>query len=213
MFDIYLESYYIHVNTINMNMDKMKRIYNMTNRSKQAAQTTSNIIAATERLLASKSLDEVSLIAIAAEAGTTVQTVIRHMDSRDGCFKAVVKVVTARVEKQRGNSEYNSIEAAISDLIDHYESEGKLILNFLAQEQSGDSFVSDLMKEGRTYHRKWIKRCFANYMSEQNEKTIDALVIATDIYAWKLLRQDIGRCQIITKGVITNIVKKILEVS
>lgn len=191
----------------------MTRNYDMTKRSRQAAQTEANIIAATERLLTSKSLDEVSLGAIAKEAGTTVQTVLRHMDSRDGCFKAVVQVVTARVEKQRGNSAYSSIEAAISDLIDHYESEGKLILNLLAQEQRGDSFITNLMQEGRSYHRNWIERCFANYLHEHREANIDALVVTTDIYTWKLLRLDLGRSLSAAKEIITNIVKNILEVS
>ncbi len=191
----------------------MTRNYNMTKRSEQAAQTRTKIISATERLLANKLLDEVNLKAIAKEADTTVQTVLRHMDSRDGCFKAVVQVVTERVEKQRNNSEYNSIEAAISDLTAHYESEGMLILNLLAQEQSGDSFVSSLMQEGRSYHRNWVERCFSNYFHGNSEATTDALVVATDIYNWKLLRLDIGRSENAAKEVITNIVKKILEVS
>jgi AcrR family transcriptional regulator len=185
----------------------------MTNRSKQAAQTRTNIIAATELLLANNSLDQVSLIAIAKEAGTTVQTVLRHMGSREGCLKAVVEVVTARVEEQRGTTENENIEAAISDLCDHYESEGKLILNFLAQERRGNSFISGLMQGGRKYHRDWVKRCFANYLPEHSDATIDALVVATDIYAWKLLRLDYGRNRNLAKEIITSIVMKILEVS
>lgn len=188
----------------------MTRNYNMTKRSSQTAQTRANIISATERLLTYKLLDEVNLITIAKEAGTTVQTVLRHMGSRDGCFNAVVQVVTTRIEKQRRNSEYNSLEAIISDLTDHYESEGKLILNFLAQEQSGDSFVSKLMKEGRIYHRNWVERCFANYLHEHTETNIDALVVATDIYTWKLLRLDLGRSQNVAREVITSIVNKIV---
>jgi AcrR family transcriptional regulator len=185
----------------------------MVKRSKQAAQTTANIIAATELLLTHKPLKEVSLIAIAKEAGTTVQTVLRHMGSRDGCFIAAVQELTARVKKQRGNSAYHTVEAAISDLSEHYELEGKLVLNFLGQEQRGNSFISSLLQKGRSYHRDWVKRCFTRYLHRHNEATIDALVVATDIYTWKQLRIDIGRNQHITNEIITNIVKKILEIS
>jgi AcrR family transcriptional regulator len=183
----------------------------MINRSMHAAQTRDNIINATERLLTNKLLYEIDLKAIAQEAGTTVQTVLRHMESRDGCLLAVVKVVSARIEAQRSNSDYNSIEAIIADLIEHYESEGKLILNFLAQEQKGDSFVSNIIKEGRAYHRNWVKRCFANYLHSHTDSEIDALVLATDIYSWKLLRLDIGRRRNESQTIITNMVMKILE--
>lgn len=189
----------------------MARKYNMAERSKQAAQTTNSIITATEQLLTNKSLDEINLKAIAKEAGTTVQTVLRHMNSREGCIEAVAKVVSERVEKQRESSEHDTIENKISGLIRHYESEGKLVLNFLAQEQKGDSIASDLTRKGRTFHRNWVKQSFKKYLAVKEKDTIDALVAATDIYTWKLLRLDLGRSQNATKRIITKSVKKLVE--
>lgn len=204
---------YIDVNTININIDSMTRTYDMSRRSQKAAQTTQNIIAATERLLTEKSLEEISLKTIAQESEVTVQTVLRHMESRDGCLHAVAERVSVRVEKQRGASEPGNIFEAIEKLIEHYEEEGKLILNLLAQEHSGDSFVSNLTKEGRAYHRNWVERCFGPHLSENSSEVIDGIVAATDIYTWKLLRLDLGRSRDTTKKVIINMVKKILEVS
>lgn len=189
----------------------MPRTYDMSTRSQKAAQTTENIIAATERLLTEKTLDKISLNAIAKEAGVTVQTVLRHMESRDGCLQAVVEKVSSQVEKQRGTSEPGNISDAIEKLIEHYEAEGKLVLNLLAQEHTGDSFASNLTNEGRAYHRKWVKRCFSPYLSENNSKIIDGLVAATDIYTWKLLRLDLGRSRNTTRKVITNMVKNMLQ--
>lgn len=191
----------------------MTRNYDMRMRSKQAAQTKDNIIAATERLLTNQLLDDVNLKAIAREAGTTVQTVLRHMESRDGCLQAVVTVVAARVEQQRGHSEYKDIDSTISDLLEHYEQDGKLVLNLLVQEQKGHSFASALTRQGRSYHRNWVERCFTSYLPQQNDIIIDALVAATDIYIWKLLRLDLGRSRKAVNEVITQMVKKILEVS
>ena len=183
----------------------------MTERSKLAAQTTGSIISATERLLTNRSLNDINLKAIAKEAGTTVQTVLRHMNSREGCIEAVAKVVTERVAKQRESSEYDTIEKKISGLIRHYESEGKLVLNLLAQEQKGDSFASDLTRQGRTFHRNWVKKSFKKYLPVKEKDTIDALVAVTDIYTWKLLRLDLGRNRNATKRIITNSVKKLME--
>ncbi|MDT8322902.1 MAG: TetR family transcriptional regulator [Bacteroidota bacterium] len=189
----------------------MTRRYDMARRSQQAAQTRENIIAATEALLRTRRIDEVTLQAIAEEAATTVQTVLRHMESRDGCFTAVVQVVTTRVATQRGRSAYCSVEDAIADLTDHYEAEGPLILNLLAQEQSGDAFVTDLMKRGRRFHRDWVRRCITGKPDVQTQSDIDALVLATDIYAWKLLRLDLGRSRTKVREVMSRIVKGVLD--
>ena len=189
----------------------MARSYDMSKRARQTAQTRENIIAATERLLASRLLDDITLRVIAKEAGTTVQTVLRHMESRDGCFDAVAREVAARVKEQRGQTEHDSIEEAVDALIEHYESEGRLILNLLAQERDGGAFVAEMMKTGRTFHRRWVRRCFLHYIHRDMQTDIDALVVATDIYAWKLLRLDLGRSPRAARRVITNMVKSILE--
>ena len=189
----------------------MTRRYDNSRRAQQAAQTREDILIATERLLASRRLEDITLRAIAEEAGTTVQTVLRHMESRDGCFSAVAREVAARVREQRGNVEYDSIEAAIADLTDHYEPEGRLILNLLAQERDGNAFVAEMMRKGRAFHRRWVRRCFARDISRGDTAEIDALVVATDIYAWKLLRLDLGRSAHATRRVMSDMVTRILE--
>ena len=184
----------------------------MSKRSEKASQTTEKIIAATELLLTDKPLEKISLKAIAMESGVTVQTVLRHMNSREGCIYAVAERVSARVEKQRGGPAGN-IDNAIESLIEHYEHDGKLVLNLLTQERSEESFASDFTKEGRIYHRQWVERCFGQYLSGNQTEVIDALVVATDIYTWKLLRLELDRPLNTTKNIITEMVKKILEIS
>jgi AcrR family transcriptional regulator len=204
--------FYIRVNLINMNIEPMTRTYDNATRAQKAAQTTENIIQATEQLLADTSLEEINLKTIAQKAGVTVQTVLRHMESRDGCFSAVADRVASRVETQRSSSEPGNVTEAIKDLMDHYEAEGKLVLNLLAQE-GGSSFASSLTNEGRAYHRKWVVRCFSPLLSEESSEIIDGLVVATDIYTWKLLRLDMGRSRVTTERIINNMVNNTLETS
>lgn len=191
----------------------MTRTYDMSRRSQKAEQTSQNIIAATEWLLTEKSLEEITLDNIAQEAGVTVQTVLRHMESRDGCLHAVADRVSFRIEKQRGFTEPGNIPVIIESLIEHYEKEGKLVLNLLAQEHKGDSFASNFTNKGRAYHRKWVVRCFGPHISGKSSEVIDGIVAVTDVYTWKLLRLDLGRSRDKTKNIILNMVKKILEVS
>lgn len=189
----------------------MPRTYDMTKRSRQAAETRSGILDATENLLMEKPLSQIQLQEIAEKAGTTVQTVIRHMGSRDGCLKEVAKKVEKRVHLQRRMRDPKELDKALQDLIDHYELEGRLVLNLLKQEQMGDPDAAEFTKQGRVFHRHWVEKCFGLESDESNGVVVDALVAATDIYTWKLLRLDLGRSQTETYRVMMLTVNQIIQ--
>ena len=184
----------------------------MTNRARDAARTSERIVAATEALLASESIADVTLQAIASRSGVTVQTVLRHMGSRDGCFAAVGERLAARVDAQRAGAEPGDVAAAIAVLVQHYEAEGRLMLNLLSQEGSGDAFARTAAEAGRVYHRAWVVRCFGP-MPHDDLHGVDALVAVTDLYVWKLLRLDLGRSVEATEAVIARLVRSNLEAS
>lgn len=188
----------------------MTRPYDMTNRSRSASQTRERIVSATENLLASSPVEEVTLLAIADGAGVTVQTVLRHLGSRDGCFRAVRERVERRVQQQRESSAPGDVAAAIAGLMAHYEADGRLVLNLLSQE-SLDGFAAEAARSGRNYHRAWVDRCLGPRLGRRDEATLDALVAATDLYVWKLLRLDLGRSAPQTEAVVTGLVHAILE--
>lgn len=199
----------------------MPRTYDMTNRARAAAETTDRIVDTTERLLATASLPEVTLQAIADGAGVTVQTVLRHMGSRDGCFAAVAERVGRRIDAHRASSPPGDVDAAIAGLMQHYEADGRLILNLLAQETGQDELARHAAREGRTYHRAWVDRCFGPVLAraagadhasfEPDPEVVDALVAATDLYVWKLLRLDLKRSAAETRATIARTVRSLLE--
>lgn len=49
---------------------------------------------------------------------------------------------------------------------------------------------------GRAYHRDWAKRTFAPLLrglqGGTRERRLTAIVVATDVLVWKLLRRDLG---------------------
>lgn len=183
----------------------MTRAYDMTRRARRAAETGERIAEVTERLLAERPVEAVTLQGIAEGAGVSVQTVLRHMGSRDGCFEAAKERVRARIEARRGTPP-GDLDRAIGELLVHYESEGRLVLNLLAQESS-HPLAREASMEGRAYHRAWVARCFG----ELDEVTLDALVSATDLYVWKLLRLDLGRSPEATAAVVIRLVRAVLE--
>ena len=85
------------------------------------------------------------------------------------------------------------------------------MLNLLAQEANGDPLPRRASEEGRAYHRAWAVRCFGPWAGEPDPVRIDALVAATDLYVWKLLRLDLGRSREATERVVARLVRSVLE--
>jgi AcrR family transcriptional regulator len=191
----------------------MTRTYDMSTRARAAAATKERIVAAAEALLATTPVADVTLQAIAGRAGVTVQTLLRHLGSREGCFAAVGERIGARVEAQRGHTAPGDVDGAISALIAHYEAEGRLVLNLLAQEGGADPVPRRAAEAGRAYHRAWVQRCFGPWAVESDPELTDALVAATDLYVWKLLRLDLGRSAAATGAIVARLVRATLEAS
>lgn len=188
----------------------MPRAYDMTRRAASTAETAERIAEATERLLAERPVAAVTLQAIAEQASVTVQTVLRHMGSREGCFAAVTARVTARVVAQRGQTPAGDVEAALAALHEHYEAEGRLVLNLLGQETT-EALAREAAEAGRAYHRAWVERCFGPRLpARDHEQVVDALVAATDLYVWKLLRLDLGRSSEATARTMRRLVEAVL---
>jgi AcrR family transcriptional regulator len=188
----------------------MGRSYDMKNRADLARQTTERIVACAEELIASGSIADLTLQAIAARAEVSVQTLIRHFGGRDGCLEAVAERVRLRVAQQRGASPPGDVDAALTGLLEHYEREGKLVLNLLGQE-SADPEARRWAEYGRQYHRQWVVRCFGPNLRSPDQGSVDALVVATDIHVWKLLRLDLGRSVEETRAVIEQLIASTLE--
>lgn len=189
----------------------MSRTYDNTRRAARAARTADRIVDSAEALLGRRVPGEVTLQAIADGAGVTVQTVLRHHGSRDGCIAAVRDRVVARIDVQRGHTPPGDVDAALDDLVDHYEAEGRLVLHLLHHEDSGDAFTRQAVTAGRAYHRDWVTRTLAAGLAPADRVTVDALVAATDLYVWKLLRLDLGRSRTATRAALARMVRAILE--
>ena len=74
--------------------------------------------------------------------------------------------------------------------------------------------VSVLLDAGRRDHRAWVAAALATPIAEAppaaREALTDRLVLVTDVYAWKLLRRDVGRSRTATEAAIAAIIAAIL---
>jgi AcrR family transcriptional regulator len=189
----------------------MARRYNNSRRSAAAAATAERIVDVTQALLLKQSISTITLQSIAADSGVTVQTVLRHMGSREGCLLAVGERLRERVERDRFTSQPGDIPGALAGLLIHYERDGGLVLKLLAEEFN-DPLAQQAVGEGRSTHRAWVERCFGPLLPETDrELVVDALVVSTDLTVWHLLRQDLSRSPEQVARVIEHLVRAVIE--
>jgi AcrR family transcriptional regulator len=185
----------------------------MTTRSTSAARTQESIVRAVLELSTEKLTVEIVLADVAARAGVSVQTILRHFGSRDGLFDAAVAFATTEVVAER-ETPVGDISAAVRVLVDHYEMRGDWVLSLLGQEAT-DERIRGITVTGKDVHRRWVETVFEPYLSNQEpgsrSETVDLLVVATDVYAWKLIRRDAGRSRNETEHRIVRLVQAIVD--
>jgi AcrR family transcriptional regulator len=173
---------------------KTKRAYVMRARAAAAEETRRRILGATMELSHEKMTLDIVLVDIAQRAGVSVQTILRHFGTRDGLFDATETFAREQVTEERATPP-GDVPAAVRVLLDHYELRGDAVLRLLGQEFF-DARAQRITDQGRRVHRSWVEDVFAPQLAAYPETDraalTDLLVVATDVYTWKLLRRDRG---------------------
>jgi AcrR family transcriptional regulator len=188
---------------------KTTRSYSMTARARSTEQTRSRILRATIDLHLERSASTIGLDDIADRAEVSVQTVLRHFGSRDALVAAATEQAQQEVREER-TTPVGDVAAAIEVVLGHYEARGDAVLVLLAQEDT-EAFARSITEGGRELHRTWVAEAFAPYLTEDaDDSLLDLLVVATDVYTWKLLRRDRGLSRASTSARITRLVAALL---
>jgi AcrR family transcriptional regulator len=158
-------------------------------------------------------LDDITLDAVAAEAGTTRQTVIRMFGSKEKLVASAWRLAFTRVLSTRVVPPKATTAQIAQALVRDYESTGDMLVRFLSQEDRYPD-IGPMLNVGRNGHRTWITETFAIHLDSlsnaQRERRIDQLVAVTDIYIWKLFRRDFGRHADDVADLIAGLVDKVL---
>jgi AcrR family transcriptional regulator len=173
---------------------KTTRPYRQTARAEAAEHTRLRIIEAAFTLQSERLTAEISLDDVAARAEVSVQTILRRFGNRAALFDAAVRWANERVADER-RTPAGDIPQAVRVLVDHYEARGDMALMMLAQETTYEH-VRKLSEAGKVMHRTWVADAFAPQLAglpqADRDTAVDLLVVATDVYTWKLLRRDRG---------------------
>ena len=153
------------------------------------------ILAAARALFVEMPFEEITLQAIAARAGVTLQTVLRRFGSKPRLIAAAADEGMAEVEAQRGQAPVGNPSAAVRNLFDHYEEWGDVSLRLLAEEERFEQ-IGEITRRARALHAAWVERVFGPELARCREgarSVLRAQLIAIcDVYLWKLLRRDRG---------------------
>lgn len=160
------------------------RTYRQNARSDSAERTRLAILDAARAVAMTTPLATLTLKDVADQAGVAVQTVLRRFHSRDGLIQAAIEHFSAQVQQQRTDFP-SGLREAVDNVVAHYESWGDPMLIFLGQE-TFDPLALRITTLGRDLHDRWVTDSLAPRTAIEHR----LLVVATDLYTWKLLRRD-----------------------
>lgn len=175
--------------------ERPRRVYRMTARAKRQEATRVRILEAALRLSVDNWIEDITFKDVASAAGVGLQTVIRHFGSHAELIRAAAEQANREVLSRRFEAPPGDPEAALDNLLDHYERDGDRVLRVLAQEDR----VPDLrpfLEAGREGHRRWVEAVLGPLLEDGSphgrRARLTELAAVTDVYLWKLLRKDHG---------------------
>lgn len=166
----------------------------MSARAESAELTATRIADAMLQRFATTPYERIRLDDVAADAGVTVQTVIRRFGSKSDLMVAVVERELARIVEARESAAHSSVEATLAALIAHYERYGALILKTYSEAPLVPR-LPELAARGRAYHVDWCTRVFADRLpaaGAERTRRLAQVIAICDATTWRILRFDGG---------------------
>jgi len=192
---------------------RRRRPYRQTARAVAAEMTAQRIAEAFWTCISEHWFDEVTLEEVAERAGVTVRTILRRFGGKEGLAADFIKYVVPQIAARR-TGRPGDVEGAIDLLVRFYEEMGDGFIRMAAQEPRQPALRS-LLETGRDRHRQITASTFARWLEplqgREAQRALDALVIVTDVYTWKLLRRDMGRSVRETRTAMLDLVRAILD--
>lgn len=185
------------------------RPYRMAQRAKAFAETRQAILDAANEIRDPRT----PLSVVAARAGVSERTVLRHFGSRDGLVAAAIDEGTRRDEAERFAAPAGDIPGAVASLVAHYETAGDRILRLLAEE-GADPQIDEILAGGRAIHWRWVEEklgpVLGGQRGSQRRRRLAQLAAICDIYTWKLMRRDGGLGRAETERSIRELIEAVV---
>jgi AcrR family transcriptional regulator len=186
------------------------RRYRMTRRAAAFAETRKAILDAAIEIGDPRA----PLATVAAQAGVSERTLLRHFGSRDGFVAEMIREAIERGESERFAVPTGDISAAVANLIEHYEAYGDRVLRLLAEEGADDR-VDEILAKGREAHHRWIAEKLGPLLggcdAPTRRRRTAQLTAVCGVYTWKLLRRDCGLGREETERAVRELVDGVVD--
>lgn len=186
------------------------RSYVQTARAEAASESARRVLEAAGSLLMERWYDDVTLEDVAARAGVTARTVQRRFVSKENLAREFFIAAGQANAAFRDSVPVGEVDGAVAAIVGMYEEQGDAIIRYLTLELR-IPLVAEVIAGGRALHRHWVERVFSPLLPEgDRQHAVTLLVVATDVYTWKLIRRDAGHSRKNTEELMRTLVNAAL---
>lgn len=175
-------------------MPASTRTYVKVARAAGEERTRDALMNAAEDILFNESWTGASLDAIAARAGVTKQTLLRHFGSKEGLLAEAAARTRDEISEQRFAAPVGDVAGTIDNLLEHYDAYGERSRTVGAL--GGDGALAEVATDARQLHYDWVEHVFSPWLDElrgrARARLRGALIAACDLQTWWILSHDLG---------------------
>jgi AcrR family transcriptional regulator len=197
-----------------MEVEARSRPYRQVARAEGQRRTREALLDAAEREFFDGHWERASLESIAARAGVTKQTLLRHFRSKDGLFEQALARGYGQVSAQRLSAPRDDVAGAVENLLDHYERWGRRSLRIGAA-GAGTGLLAAVSREARQFHYDWVQHAFGVWLDRsrgrQRAQRRAALIALCDVHTWWLLSHDLGLSRAEVRATLVDAIEALLE--
>lgn len=190
------------------------RAYDMTKRSDAVAGTRRRIAEAALALFKERDYDDVSLNEIARAAGVSHQTILNHCENKAGVLLAAGELFSEEIRDLEADALPGDVTSVVHTTCVRYEVLGDANARWAAMATRAPE-VADGLARGRLGFQAWLEEMLGDLMPDgddpdERRRVLLGLHAALDVFAWKLLRRDLGLSQEQTEAQLTDLVLGVL---
>jgi AcrR family transcriptional regulator len=189
------------------------RSYTKVARAETEQRTRAALLDAGQRLFFERGWEATSLGAVAAEAGVTKQTLLRHFGSKEGLLDQAFASGFENVRDQRWDVPGDDVERAVDNLLDHYEAVGDRALKI--DSMAAAEAVAGWVQRARELHYDWVDHAFSAFLrggsSRVRSRRRAALIALCDVHTWQLLSDHLGLGRAEVRATLILAIRGLLE--
>lgn len=178
-----------------MKSDGGKRQYRQVARAQGQQRTGEALLDAAEHEFFAGRFEIVSLEELAAGAGVTKQTLLRHFGTKEQLLEASALRGRERIAAQRFQAPAGDIAGAVDNLLEHYERDAERALAIGALDGRG-GVLGEIAAHAKQLHHEWVEHAFAPQLERlsgrERGRRRAALIALCDVHVWRVLAHDLG---------------------